>query len=472
MKLKKYLLWIGLLLGLNACDEQFEEFNTNPNTPTDVNAGLILPSVIQSLGYANYYFAFEDGLLVAQHAAAIIETAKDRYFWAPNDYHWNTLYSNLRNIENIYQLGEQTGNTSYQAIALTLRAYAYTHLTSAYGDIPYTEAIAAKTNQIYTPAYDEQQFVFEQILADLAQANDWLVPSAPPIVGDILYQGDLTKWKKLANALRLRVLLRLSNKRTITDELQQIVANEPLMASNADNAYVTQVPSLANRDEEFRRQRLSFFADSVFTVLNDPRVAIHYQPTESSVQNGTPEFVGVPNGLSSENSIQYNGGIPFTSRLGAIYFDVPNSGVGIMMTYSEQQLILAEAAERGWLNGDAVTYYEQGITADIAFRGATLNGDYFVQETVAYTGSSTEKLNKILTQKWITLWGVGMEAWFNWRRTKLPAIQPAVEDLNGGRIPVRFLYPTDEPLLNATNYQTALERQGADDINTPMWLLR
>ncbi|HMR43347.1 MAG TPA: SusD/RagB family nutrient-binding outer membrane lipoprotein, partial [Saprospiraceae bacterium] len=98
--------------------------------------------------------------------------------------------------------------------------------------------------------------------------------------------------------------------------------------------------------------------------------------------------------------------------------------------------------------------------------------DYFTSPLTAYTGTTEQKLEKTGTQKWVALYFQGMEAWFDWRRTRFPKLLPSVDNQNDDRIPVRFIYPIIEGSLNGANRQEAVARQGADDINTLMWYLK
>ena len=142
------------------------------------------------------------------------------------------------------------------------------------------------------------------------------------------------------------------------------------------------------------------------------------------------------------------------------------------MTYAELQFLLAEAAEKGLIGGTAQTYYESGVNASFSFYGLALPANYFSLPDVAYTGTKAEKLNKTGFQKWVSLYFQGLEAWFDWRRTGIPALTPGPSNQNDNKIPVRFRYPIIEQSLNANGYQGAVQRQGADDLNTKMWYLK
>jgi hypothetical protein len=139
------------------------------------------------------------------------------------------------------------------------------------------------------------------------------------------------------------------------------------------------------------------------------------------------------------------------------------------MKNSEVQFILAEAAERGFISGSAEDYYNNGIRASLDYWGVPSDDieAYLVQPTVQYNGS----LELLLTQKTIALWNVDYQGWMDYRRTGIPALENGQDDLNGGRYPVRFLYPSSEQTLNGDNYKAAVEAMGGegDNINTPGW---
>ena len=161
----------------------------------------------------------------------------------------------------------------------------------------------------------------------------------------------------------------------------------------------------------------------------------------------------------------------------------PAAARGLLMTYAELQFSLAEAREKGLItSSDPATYYNNGVTANFAYWKAivpaaygidvTMPAAYLTQAAVAYNGTQTEKLAKIALQKWVAYYFNGLEAWFDWRRTGMPEILPLSSNLNGGNIPVRFIYPLKEQSLNGVNRAAAVTRQGPDNLNTKPWIIR
>jgi hypothetical protein len=154
------------------------------------------------------------------------------------------------------------------------------------------------------------------------------------------------------------------------------------------------------------------------------------------------------------------------------------------MSYSQLQLLLAEARERGWITtGDAATYYSNGVRSNFDYWksvvpssygiNTTPDASYFTQTSVAYTGTQSERLDKLYLQLWIANYFTALEGWFEWRRTGSPAIVPGPNNLNNNQVPVRFIYPVIEQSLNGANRSEAVTRQGGtDDLNTRMWLLK
>jgi hypothetical protein len=167
-----------------------------------------------------------------------------------------------------------------------------------------------------------------------------------------------------------------------------------------------------------------------------------------------------------------------------IHLPVPDAPRSLLMSYAELQFILAEARQKGLITtGTADAYYTAGITANFGYwqtvvpaaynLNIAMPPTYLTQGTVAYTGTDDEKLAKIALQKWISLYFNGLEAWFDWRRTNMPAIVPGPANLNNNKVPVRYIYPLSEQSLNSTNRSAAVQRQGnTDDLNTKMWLLQ
>jgi hypothetical protein len=283
--------------------------------------------------------------------------------------------------------------------------------------------------------------------------------------------------------------MRISDRKDVSSDMKAIVDNpaaNPIFESNADHAVYTyqasspnQFPLFSSRIGSFNEFRASKTMVDYLQGLADPRLSIFFRPTpatEVTASTADDKYDGIPNGLDDVVAQTYNGGQQFQARIGPLFYEQANSATGlqvakgVVMTYAELQFTLAEARERDFIDGGtAETYYLNGINASFNYYGVTPEASYFTQPKVVYAGSTIEKLEKIGTQKWAASYFQGFEAWSDWRRTGYPVIQPSVDNQNGDRIPVRFIFPRIEQSLNSVNREAAIARQGADDINTRVW---
>lgn len=466
----KFISIIFLGIFIQSCDEDFEEINSNPNSLTsEVSPDLLLPTAIRTSAdaYFSPTFGLEVGNLVIQHWARVVSLEVDWYRYESTfDAIWSNFYLNaLPDLQEIYRLGEDLNNPNYQAIALIYKTWCVSVLTDVHGDIPYSEAVQGLNKNIDTPVFDPQDKVYEGMLADLETANNLIITNAKPVAGDILLNGNMLRWKKFGNSLRLRLLMRISNKVNVAQQIANIVNNPtqyPILESNSDNI---QLNYLTDNISNFPFTKLDASRQNQFRVSetlvnklkewNDPRLPVYADlPEDTSIK----EYVGVRNGA---------GGVPAQfSKPGKIFRQ--NNTPGLLITYAELQFILAEAAQRGLLSGDAKTFYNNGIKASLEQYGlGDKVNDYLNQPLVAF--NTGKELQQIAEQKWAALYSMGVEAWCEWRRTGYPVLQPAVNNVNNDRIPVRMIYPITEQAANAKNYLDAVARQGENDINTKVW---
>ena len=508
---KTYFSGIALTLamGLSSCDKDFEEININPNSPETVSSALLLPTVIRSTTNEIAGNAWGYGNVVMQYTAKIQFTNEDRYNWGPQGSPYGSFYNALRDINNIIEISGAANEQNYVGIAKVMRAHLFSYMTDAYGEIPYSEAIQAKGGVNY-PKFDSQESIYEGILTELEEANNLLGSTAERVDGDILFNGNVVRWKKFANSLRLRILMRLSDRKDPSAAMQAIVSNptqSPIFTGTNEEAalqYLQDVPNqhplYTTRSGSFDEFRLSEKMEGVLKDLNDPRLFAYAQPTTDSkagVIGPVSAYEGVPNGLGDEEALKYSpsgdpakGGSNYLSRVGLLWACLactsqanPLGYQAILISYAEVQFILAEARERGFITvGSAEEYYKKGIQASVDYYRArytlinqpsiasklVLEDTYFAQPEVAYTGTTQEKLSKIGTQKWLALFFSGMEAWHDWKRTGFPDIKPGPAAFIS-TVPVRFMYPGSVQALNEENYKAALSRQGADAITTKVW---
>lgn len=499
---------IFTLLVTGSCTKDFSEINTNRNNTTNVTPDLLLSGIIKSTLDRQVNEAWGIGNIVVQYHSKIQFVNEDRYGWNERNDIWNTVYGNYRNLQNIFLIIKDDVTSPYYGVGLVLKSWMFSMATDAYGDVPYSEAGKAKIGGVYQPAYDKQEDIYTGILADLKKANEVLTTAKADIfAGDILYGGGagaMIKWRKLANSLQLRYLMRISKKKDVKAEMQAIISDPvkyPIFENNSDNAELeylaaapNQWPLYGNRVGSFDEFRVSKTLSDRMTALGDPRLKVFGRPTQASVAAGTPVIQGSPNGLSDVDALAYNGGVQGVSRVGYTFACLvcndnnqaapqPDAARGLLMTYAELQFILAEARQKGWITtGDAATYYTNGIKANFAYwqsvvpaaygLNVAMPANYLTQTAVALTGTDNEKLAKIALQKWVSLYFNGLEGWFDWRRTNMPAVIPGPANLNNNKVPVRYIYPQSEQSLNGEQREIAVKRQGGDDMNTQMWLLK
>ena len=480
--MKKIVLIIACIaLTVSGCTSEFKDMNVNPNAPVDVTPGLLLPNIIRTPINNIMDNAWSYGNIVIQHTAKRQFVNEDRYLWGDVSGPWNSGYSTLRDVRNMINAAEAAGQSNYVGIGLIMRSYIFSQLTDLYGDIPYTQAVKASEG-IVLPSYDTQESIYTAMLEDLKKANTLLGSTNETIDGDILYSGNIIKWKKFANSLSLRLLMRISAKKNVQSQFSEIVNNPsqfPIFENNSDNAAITylaafpnQFPQATNRVGSFKEFTLSKTLADSLNAYQDPRINVFGRPTEESASN-TPIYAGLPNGLSDVDALNYGNNGRAISYVGTLWFEecITARGIkiakGVMMTYPELQFILAEASQKGLINGTALTFYENGVKASFDYFDTKMPDTYLTQSGVSL--SSGNPLVKIATQKWISLFYHGMESWADWRRSGLPELKPGQSNLNGDRIPSRFLYPLSEQALNSANLSAAVSRQGADDINTKVW---
>lgn len=479
--MKNYIkLFLALVISgtaFTACTEEFNEINENNNNPEQVSPQFLLTNVISvSSDLSSYEQGFRQSNYLAQFSASIEFERIDRYEMGSNSEYWNAIFKLLSDIQSIK--ASESSNEAYNAVGDIMQSYLFSQLTDLWNDVPYTEALGALNGE-FLPKYDTQESIYTDpetgIIAVLKKSVTTLENSNATIEGDVLFNGDLTKWVKFANSLQVRYLLRISKRITDFSDLQTLADSGSLMQSNDDNAVVPYLSSAPNQfplfsasSGTYNEHRMTATADSILKSWNDPRMTVLYSATAATQNNDTPEYNGLLNGQST-NTISSSGvDLNNISLFGSIFRDVADGVDAQYMQYSETQFALAEAVARGFISGDVNTYYQNAITASFAYYNTTLPADYFTRPEIALDGSDND-ITKILVQKWLSLISVGHEAWFNVRRTGIPNLKAGPDNFNEDKYPVRYLYPESEQASNKANYQEASERIGGDNINSKGW---
>jgi hypothetical protein len=473
MKKIQIIILGALIFTISSCAKELNKININPNATEKAQPDYLLTAAIKTT--ADTYWGVDNNmnssLLFVQQWAKIQYTEQDRYIFSNSSFTslWSSGFSqSITGLNKVINLSASTNNPNYKGVALVLRSWVFLLLTDAYGDIPYSQAGAI--DSFITPKFDKQKDVYFGLFDDLKNAKLSLDPAGKAIAGDVIYNGNIAQWKKLANSLILRIALRIADREPA--KAQQVITEltndgNQFISANADNAqlnYLTSpqqnpISALFETRNDYRVSKT--LVDKLFQ-LNDPRLPIFASKTETP----TPEqYVGVPNGLTTSDAS--NLGFSKTSKPGD-YFRQPQAPA-VIFSYAELLFDRAEAAARGFTSEDAQDLYSQAIKASLGQYNISQSDAtaYLAQSSVQYDATNWKK--SIGEQKWIALYGQVLEAFAEWRRLDYPQLSPAVAGVLNGKIPMRFIYPGTEQSLNGNNYKTAVADQGADLLTTKLW---
>ncbi len=477
------VLAFGALVGTTACDmNKLTDLNVNPNGPVDAPATAILPGIINSAVTNDLWTVwtnFKLGGVFAQQMSEIQYRDEEQYILRPTapDNVWALYNGPLEDAQTVIDKGVASKTPNWEAAGRIMKAWMFGILTDYFGSVPYSEALQGAKN--LTPKYDTQQSIYTANFADLAKAGSIIDPSGVGFSsGDLLYGGDMTKWKKFAYSLMLRDALHLSNADPTTGAaMAKAAVAGGVFESNDDNAMLVYLSGQPNQNPIYSDRYVSNRDDygtsaamvDTLTHLADPRLEVYAQPAPAD-----GAYRGLAPGLLNSEGPP----IGTISRIGAFWREDPTGPMPIM-TYSEVLLLEAEAAQRGWISGDAGQFYAAAIEASMQQYGipqAQIDA-YLAQSRVAFSAATAYQ--QIGLQKWITLYMNGMEAWTELRRTDIPHIVPGLHAvLNGAhatQIPQRAPYSTNEGVLNNDQLQAAVTAQGltnSADLSTKVWIAK
>ena len=456
------------------CDKGFEEFNVDPNNSTVVPAHLLLGGPQKK--YMNIMYSVQYGgdmgACWAQQWSKVQYNDEARYVPRRGviDDIWDVMYADvISESKAMYDLAGAEGNNSLKGAGLVMQAVAYQTLVDLYGPIPFTEAIDGNNLQ---PAYDSESLVYEGIIQMLSDASTLLASGKGTITSssDLFYGGNVSNWIKLANSLKFRALMRISSTKNVMVDLQALMGK--MFTSNADNAQISYLSTQPDANPIWETivdgNRAEYKINSVMvemlTSLNDDRLAVY------AGENASGNIVGKPSGFGVQTTLP-NEDLGYTyaniSPLGEKYLTATLPGV--LMSYSQLALLIAQAANEGYITGgitSAQEWYQEGIKASFDFNGIS-SVDYLAQSSIGFSTKADARI-KIATQEWIALFGQGFESWTEWRRNKIPVLAPAAESLID-QIPSRLFYPTTEPSLNKENYEAGVQTIGSDNLTAPLF---
>jgi len=523
-KYKYFTVFIfSVLIAASGCKKQYDQYTPNTNLPTSVPAYLLLRQVLNDI----VVFPGGNADKFCQYTLSSYTYYGDNQYWTGSA---DLNYGTLRNIVAMENEAKKASgdNNPYSALAKFLKAYFFIDMTLKVGDLPMSEALKGLDNP--TPKYDSQKDIFKQCLQLLEDANSQMTnlisASNTSLLGDFYYQerinnpkaplDALKQWQKVVNTFKLRVLIHLSKKEgdaelSIKQKFNDVLSNPtkyPIMTDISDNleyVYNNAFNKYPNNKENFGFDALRLCVAATWlntlSSLNDLRAMKVADPARGLGFGDTDyrSFVGASNG----EDVSTMGGKVVAGLYSPIgrkrYYDGLTGENTFIIGYPEMCLNIAEAINRGWVAGNADTWYQKGIKAMFSFYGivdgantvnflrTTAPGDYvsytvnfsfsnyFAQPSVAYAGNNATGLNQILTQKYLALArNSGFTAYYQWRRTGVPAFLTGPGVGNSGVIPLRYQYPSSELSTNKTNYTAAVQSQygGNDNINAKMWLIQ
>ncbi|PSL23561.1 SusD/RagB family nutrient-binding outer membrane lipoprotein [Dyadobacter jiangsuensis] len=504
----KYMLALALSLTfITGCDDGFDEINTNKVDPTSLAPSLILNKAIiattyldgvSTLGMLCYNFGIVQQV-ITPYGSSLSGGNYNQLNNSNSPLVWVNFYRNV--IKQLVAVTEQTKgdplNANIYHAARIWKAYAFMILTDTYGDIPYFDAGKGYISEEIRPKYDPQEAIYKDILKELEEASGALDASQPAVTTDILYGGNVARWKKLGYSLMLRAGMRLSKVDPTTAKayVTKAVAGG-LFENNTDNSIIRHT-SLYNNfiaNHLAAREKTNFYLAAPFVNYlkenNDPRLpvfAVRYVGAKGGPEQ-TPERAssdpkvqkGMPMGYNDVtiNSVLAENGVvslwDFTqiNLTTVLKLDAPEFHI----TYAQVQLLLAEAAVRGWVTGEAADYYAKGIRANLEQMAlydpsATIKEDAILAYLKAHPLDAAKALEQINTQYWVATFLDGNESWANFRRSGFPTLKK--NPYPGSEIKEDFIrrmpYPDSEIVVNLQNVNDANARQGPNDLNTRMW---
>lgn len=502
--MKKLLINISFLVAITfatSCDSNFDELNTNKVSATSIDPAFQLNAAIVGCAYPNGSLVYDIGIvqqIISPNSGVLTGANYNQDNRNSTQELWQNYYRNvIKNTRDVInRIQAQPERANLLQMTRIIQAFAFMVLTDDYGSIPYFEGGQGYSQQIYLPVYDSQEVIYTDIINELTEATAALDLTGRVESADILYGGDLNKWKSFGNSLLLRAGMRLSN----VDEAkaQQIVQAAfagGVILSNSDNASIKHDPNYTNTIGNLLNstEASNFYLTEPFVEYlrshNDPRlssIAITYvgakSGPEQTPENGTYDasvHVGMPMGNDNAGAVQAASDLGLESFYEFAQADrrrlAKNTAPNFLVTASQNNLLLAEARQRGWIStGDVESYYLEGVRAHMEQLGMVdENSAIPSNEIDAYLNSnpfdSSKAMEQINTQYWVSSFLNGPEAFANFRRSGFPDLDPnpfpgkEVDFIN------RLTYPNSEISVNSENVNAAISSQGPDNLATKVW---
>ncbi|HYC86162.1 MAG TPA: SusD/RagB family nutrient-binding outer membrane lipoprotein [Chryseosolibacter sp.] len=503
--MKKIISHIALtftLLVTFSCDNGFDELNSSKTAATSLNPALILNNAIigssPNAGQLNYELAIVQQLISPN--TGVLEGANfNKNNSSSSIANWRDYYRNVIRYTNdvIVQTADDPARSNLMNKARIIQAHAFMVISDTYGSIPYDDAGKGYTGQNFFPDYESQEVVYHDIIAELTSASAALDESLPS-ENDVLYNGNIAKWKKFGYSLLLRAGMRLSKvepglaQSTVATAFAGgvILANDDNAVIRHDANYVNNVGNVLNGTEAANFYLAAPFVDAL-KANDDPRlaaIAVRYVGANSgpaqvaAVATFDPNAqYGLPMGSTDGDADNYGAALPGGgTRYAFTQLDrnrmAKRTSPLFLVTASQTNLLLAEARFRNWIGAGTVDgYFAEGIRRhmdqmalfDPASAVNAADRDQYVASRMAVlAGNELEQINY---EYWIASFLNGQEAWANFRRSGYPVL--VANPFPGRDVDwiTRLTYPPTEILVNGANVQAAIAEQGPDELDTKVW---
>jgi len=476
---KSVIIFSAVTLSVSC--KKFLDINKDPDRIPASNAPIpqLLTSAQMNLAFEGGSDLFRFASLIAQQMSGQASQPNqtyeyDRYNITGSDQNnvWSSMFATtLSDLELIIQQASANNSPNYSGVAKILKAYEYSLAVDTWGDVPYDEAQKLDANT--SPHYDDDATIYPKLIQLLTEAvtevsatTSTLVPGSNSIIYPGSFSTTKTNWIKLANTLKLRLLLHYSKKDpsfTVTQITSLINSGAAFMASNADN-FSMPFNNAANQRNpyaqfETSRPNYLFASAAMVELMNlkaDPRRASYFTPFPW----GSTSYKGVTAGDPA--TVNYSRIHTFL-RGTATGTPTPNAQGGItasaltysgtapvrMVTFAEYNFIRAEAALMG-APGDPQAFFTAGITASMQEAGVSAaNITTYLAANGTLVGTNAQKLRQIIEEKYVALFGVSVEPWTDWRRTGFPVLTPPSNKMaTVTNVPRSLFIPQSEIDLN------------------------
>jgi hypothetical protein len=501
--LKTGLIALSFVLVVS-CESGFDELNTSQTGATSLDPALILNNAVISSSFNGGNLTYELGIVqqLISPNTGVLEGANFNKNNSNNTVaNWQNFYRNVLKYTTdvITRTEGDATRSNLRNMARIVRSYAYIVLSDTYGSIPYDEGGQGYTGQIFFPAYQNQQTVYTGIIAELTDASGALSAAGKIETADVLYGGDIDKWKKFGYSLLLRAGMRLSQADAGAAQAAVTAAfNGGVILTNADNAAIRHDGNYVNPQGNVLNgtEAANFYLAEPFVEAlkdnNDPRlrsIGVRYvgatsgpAQTPAVATTDPADQFGMPMGSTDGDADLAGQSLPGGgARYAFTQCDrtrlVKRTSPAFLVTAGQNNLLLAEARHRGWINtGTVDAYYAAGIIAhmdqmalyDAASAVPGADRDAYVAAMVGTLAGN--ELDQIGYEYWVASFLNGPETWANWRRLGIPVLtpNPATGDLTDDFI-TRLTYPPTEILVNSDNVNAAIAEQGPDNLDTKVW---